>query len=150
MTGRAVPPEQEIEERARVVRIAKEWENTPYASHQMKKGAGCDCITFIVAIYEEAGLVGRIVLPPYSEQWHLSHCEEKYLNELVKYCNEVSVGRAGDIMVVKMGHAFSHGALVTDWPDVFHATKGRGVIRTNAANDGKLINRERKFFSIWQ
>jgi cell wall-associated NlpC family hydrolase len=149
---RHVDPKTEIEERARVVRIAKEWEGTPYHTAARKKGIGCDCITFIVEAYIEAGIIDHYDLPHYSSMWHLSHKEELYKNEILKSCRQVETPRAGDIMLVKIGLAFSHGAIVADWPNVYHALMGkrRGVVKASAANDANLIARPREFFSFWE
>jgi cell wall-associated NlpC family hydrolase len=147
---RTVGLELEIAERAACVRIAHEWIGTPYHHMARVKGSGCDCLTLIACVYEEAGVVHGVELPHYSSQWHLHHSEELYMNRVLERAREVEKPEAGDMMLVRFGRAFSHGTIVTEWPNVIHATMGRGVLQTNADNDGDMIGRERKFFSLWE
>ena len=60
---RFVSTEQEKRERADVCRIALEWQKTPYVPNQRKKGIGVDCLTLIVGVYEESGIIERQVSP---------------------------------------------------------------------------------------
>lgn len=149
---RAVTLEQEAVERAAVVREAREWIGTPYRSAQRVKGhaGGVDCLTFIVEVYERCGLIPKIKLPYYSQLWHLSQYEERYMNAIATYAREVEKPGIGDIFIVKIGLAFSHGAIITEWPNVIHAFMGRGVLSTDASNDGHIIGRPQKFFSFWK
>jgi cell wall-associated NlpC family hydrolase len=141
----------ETEERAIVTRVAREWLRTPYHSHARVKGAGCDCLTFIVEVFHEGGFIPQIEIPYYSPMWHLSRSEELYINAISKYCHEKDGARPlpGDLMLIKIARVFAHAAIVLEWPLCVHALMGRGVVYCDATNDGNLIGRPRRFFSLW-
>ena len=116
---------QEIEQRQRVVSVARSWLGTPYHSGGRKKGHGADCLTIIAEIFTEAGLVPRIEIPYYPHDWHLHHSAERYLEGLLKYTREIQgPPRPGDIALWKFGRGFSHGAIVIQWPQIIHAYAG--------------------------
>ncbi len=78
------------EQRANIVRAAREWLGTPYHHHARVKHAGADCAMFPLAVYQECGVLPREYMPPhYSVQWHLHRSEELYLNELEKFVVEI-------------------------------------------------------------
>jgi len=118
-------------ERQRLVDVAMTWRGTPYVDCARVKGprGGADCLTFIVGAFEEAGLVGNVVVPRYTPDWYLHNTEELYLNGLLRHCDEVAEFEPlpGDIVVWKYGLCFAHGAIVTSWPLVLHAVRDRDV-----------------------
>lgn len=50
---------------AEVVQVARAWLGTPYRHMGREKGAGVDCVQFVAAVGEEAGLCPPLALPPY-------------------------------------------------------------------------------------
>lgn len=153
----------ELEDRLKVVEIAKSFLNTPYHHMGRVKGAGVDCLTLLACVYEEAGLVDKVEIPYYPKDWHMHRSEERYLNGLLKYAREVSTPLPGDIVLWKFGRCFSHGAIIVKWPIVIHAYSGIGcVYQDTLASDflrsidshiptkpGQRVERARKFFSFW-
>jgi len=139
------------EQRERIVRAAKEWLGTPYHHHGRVKGAGADCAMFPLAVFQECGLLPLDYLPPqYSVQWHLHRSEELYLNELTKFCVEISrPPRPEDFVVFRFGRTFSHGAIVLDWPKIIHSYIPHGVLLSDALRDGELAGRELKIFEVF-
>lgn len=151
------------EQRARVVGVAVSYIGTPYHTGGRVKGkqGGVDCLTFIGAVFEEAGLVGRIDIPYYPADWHLHRSGERYLEGLLKYTKEIEGPPGpGDIALWKFGRCFSHGAIVVNWPHIIHAYIGSRCRHENAdtaqwlqfvgengPDKGKL--RPVRFFSIW-
>jgi len=150
---RCVPPAQECEERARVVRLALEYEGTPYKPNQRVKGprGGVDCFTLIVNVYEEAQLIPKQQLPYYSQMHHLVSKREVYIEGIERYSREISgPPEPGDLAVYKFGLCYFHAAIVIQWPTVIHAFFRRHVFQTNAETDGFLRGHPLRFFSFWE
>lgn len=141
----------EDELRARVSEIALEWERTPYVHEGRIKGQCADC-TFVVRVYQEAGIIGDVAIPHYSPQAHLNRGGGAYLHlveKLAKRRIDESEARVGDLVLYRVSYAFSHGAIVIapGWPNVIHAhMTARFVIRSlgNAAE----LSVERRFYSF--
>lgn len=152
-------------QRARVVALAKSWANppTPYHHAAAIRGQGVDCATLLHAVFKEAGMLGDVVLPPYSHQWHVHRDEEKYTDFIRQFAPEVT-GRAplpGDIVVWRFHRCFAHGAIVTDWPRIVHAFLRVGCIEDDAEQNQMLAfvservptqgqPRPMKIFSFWR
>ena len=117
-----------------VVREAYKWLGTPYHHHARVQGSGVDCAQFVIAVYEDCGILkkGEIRTGYYSPEWHLHRSEEIYLNWIKRYCVKVSVCAAlpGDIAVFQYGRCVSHAGIVTNWPYIIHAYIGVGVCET--------------------
>lgn len=138
------------EQRAEIVRAAKEWIGTPYHHHGKVKGAGADCAMFPLAVYQGCGLLPCDYHPPqYSVQWHLHRSDELYLNELKRFCAEVAgPPQPGDLAVFRFGRTFSHGAIVLKWPQIIHSYIPHGVLLGDGLRDGELAGRAIRFFQI--
>jgi hypothetical protein len=52
----------------------------------------------------------------------------------------------GDVALFRFGRCFSHGSIVTEWPQLIHAWHAGGVIQTNATQP-LFVNRPVRFFS---
>lgn len=117
--------------RNKAVAIAKTWIGTPYHSGARKKGVGVDCGQILIAVYEEMGALQPGECNPgyYPHDRHLHRTEEKYLEWLMKYCDQVKGDPLpGDIVMFKFGKSSSHSAIVVEWPFVIHAYVRLGVI----------------------
>lgn len=138
------------EKRAEIIRAAKQWLGTPYHHRARVKKAGADCAMFPLAVYQECGVIPTAFSPPaYSMQWHLHKSQEMYLQTIVPFCAEKSCDPLpGDFVIFKFGRAFSHGAIVIDWPEIIHSYIPHGVLLSDALRDGELIGRELKIFEI--
>jgi cell wall-associated NlpC family hydrolase len=152
----------EIEQRQRIVSVARSWLNTPYHTGGRVKGpqGGVDCLTVLAEVFTEAGLVPRIPIPHYPPDWHLHKSVERYLEGLLKYTKEIQgPPQPGDIALWKFGRCFSHGAIVINWPHVIHAYVGSSVKLENSESaqwlkfigEGVEKGKPRpvRFFSIW-
>lgn len=151
--GQTEPYTSEREERANVVRIALEWERTPYIHQGRIKGKAADC-TFFAKVYEEAGLLPVITIPAYSHQAHLNRQGAAYLPIVEKYAKrEVTEAEAGpgDVVMFFIARTWSHGAVIIEpgFPAIIHADlAARHVIR-GEGNEGFFKNAPRRFFSWW-
>ena len=151
----------EVEERARVIKIAKEWERTPYRHMGRVKGSGADCIMLLAEVFHEAGLIPKLQIPFYPQDWMHHRNAEKIFNGMLEFTREIPGDpQPGDLVIFRYGRCFSHAAIVLDWPTVIHACVGTNVqqedvlksqslcfIGENTKERGKM--RPRKFFSYW-
>ena len=97
--------------RDQVIDEAESWLGTPYHHRGFVKGTGCDCGTFLHAVFKDI-----IDLAPfrksYAMDWATHTDEEMYLDGIEPYVTE-KTGRPekGDIIIWKYGKVFSHGTL---------------------------------------
>lgn len=124
----------------KIVEVAKSWLNTPYHSMAKIKGVGVDCGQFIIAVYEECGLVESISTGSYTHDWHLHKGEEKYLNFVEKYCDKVDTPLPGDIIVFQFGRCVSHGGIFIGENKIIHSYVNLGVIYSDI-NDAILCKK---------
>ena len=132
--------------RERVIAEAESWLGTPFHHEARVKGAGVDCLMLLAEVYERAGIVGHVEVPHYPPDWHLHQSWERYLDGLLGYAREVAAAQPGDVALFKFGRAFSHGAIVTEWPWLIHAYWRAGVVCGDAAQY-PLKGRAVRFFS---
>lgn len=138
------------EKRTEIIRAAREWLGTPYHHYARIKRAGADCAMFPLAVYQECGVLSADFQPPhYSMQWHLHRSEELYLKTIAPFTREKSgAPLPADFVVFKFGRAFSHGAIVVEWPLIIHSYIPHGVMLGDSLRDGELIGREMKIFEL--
>lgn len=134
--------------RAAIVAEAKEWLKTPYHHAAKLKGIGCDCLTYIVGVYENVGIVGPQKIPFYRPDFMRHNSTETYLEGLLEHGHEVKAPLSGDIAIFKWGRIFAHAGIVTEWPRILHADPHNGVIEMRG-NTGRLMGREVKFISAF-
>jgi cell wall-associated NlpC family hydrolase len=135
--------------RERVVAEARSWLGTPYRAAQRVKGhdGGVDCLTFVVEVYERAGLIPHYEVPYYPPDWHLHRSVERYLAGILEHAREVAgPPEPGDVTLFRFGRCFAHGGIVTSWPRLIHAWNGAGVVPVDA-DQPLLGQRPRRFFS---
>lgn len=115
-------------QRAAVIAEAMRWIGTPYRHEAMIFGVGVDCAMLAVACYRAAGVIDPAYDPrPYPVQWHLHHSEERYIEQVLQYADEVSTPQHGDLGIWQYGHTFSHGGILIEDDAVIHAFHGRPV-----------------------
>lgn len=141
----------EAEARAAIVAEALTWEGTPYQSHARIKGVGVDCAQLPAAVYEAVGLIGA-VRPSYPADWMMHRDEERFLSFVLPHAREITEAEAkpGDLVIWKFGRTFSHSGILIDPPVVLHAViRGQAVIRGDMSRDVDLVERPRRFFSLF-
>lgn len=124
----------------KIVKEAFTWLGTPYHPHARVKGAGCDCATFLLEVFEIQDDVGH-----YSPERHFHSSEEEYLGWLMKFGTEIKKPKQGDVAVFKIGRCFSHGAIIVDEKTIIHSHIGQGVVLANISDFG---NRAVKYFRM--
>lgn len=137
--------------RGAVLDIAESWLRTPYHHRAMIKGAGVDCAMFLLAVYNEAGVVPEMTIENYPPDFMLHRDEERFLSYVSQHTHEVFDPLPGDAVVFKVGRSFAHGGIVVAWPKIIHSAVGIGVT-FDEANLGKLGKRERRFWrpNFWK
>jgi len=149
-------------QREAVLKEAREWIGTPYRHEGRIKGyrGGVDCGQILACIFENAGMRSKITTTSYPMQWALHQHEELYIKELKKYAREITEDEVlpADIVIYKVAHTFSHGAIVMEpWPgQILHSVNGLGVIYSDASREGFLKQVTKRagaipcrFFSAW-
>ena len=142
-----------VTKRENLIRAAELWLGTPYHHAARCYGVGVDCVNLLCAVYETAGLIPHIELPHYPPDWMLHRSEELFLLGILDArLHHVQRPEPGDIALFRFGRCYSHGAIVTQWPQLIHAFSGLGVVRGDARNHPMLEKtgkpRETKFYSI--
>lgn len=149
-------PDAEWAERLAVVREAQTWLRTAYHHAARVKGAGVDCATLLIEVFSAVGKIERFEPDFYPPDWHLHRDAERYLEHVYAHARELRDDERplpADVVIVKYGRAFSHGAIVIDWPLVIHAYVGSKVVYADFSVDDVFRDvsglRPHRFFSLW-
>lgn len=121
--------------RADVIREAMTWMGTPYHHHGRIKCVGVDCVQILCAVYQACGVWPAEAEPgEYASDWHLSRCEQKYLEQLAPWADPTDTPKPGDIAVFAFGRVYSHGAIVVGEGVLLHS-----YYRPRSVNRGGVI-----------
>lgn len=154
-----------IEQRKRVVEVAREWIGTKYQHGARIKRVVCDC-TFFAQVYEEAGVTGRINIEPYPSMAHLNRGSGQYLLRIKEVGREIEQSAAlpGDIAMFHIARDFSHGGVINahgwpdfasfdqaeGWPWIIHANLSAGFVLEERGDQAQLaLAKAVKFFTLW-
>jgi cell wall-associated NlpC family hydrolase len=117
-------PEAEALARHKVLREAATWINTPYHENGDVKGAGVDCGMLLIRCFSDTGIIEPFDPRPYPIQWAYNQRAERYLEIVQRFASEIfEPPLPADVAMFKIGHSWSHGAIVTRWPEVIHANR---------------------------
>lgn len=136
-----------IEARQAVIKEALSWIGTPVQHMARVKGAGCDCATFLLEVYEKVGVVPHTDLKPYPVQWYLHQDRERYMEWIIKHAHPVETPQPADLALYRIGKPVSHGAIVIAWPEIIHASAP--AVRRDYALMPVLAKRFHGFYSFW-
>ena len=139
-------------DRAAVVAEALSWLGTPYHHRARLKGVGVDCAQFVLGVYANVGLIEAFDTGEYPRDWHLHRSVERYMTHVLRFAGEIApaAAQSGDVLLFKFGRAFSHGAIVTSYPQVIHAVAREScVVLGDVDRDADLIDRPVRAFSYW-
>jgi cell wall-associated NlpC family hydrolase len=141
----------EPEGRALIVAEALTWQRTPWRHHACVKGVGVDCAHFVAGVYWTTGLVERFEIEPYPRDWHIHRDRERFLPVVLRFCDEIAEADAGpaDVVLVRIGRVYSHGAILVAWPQVIHAWLPAGCVTLGDLDrDLDLADRPRRYFTF--
>jgi len=129
------------DQRVAIIAEAESWLRTPFHDHGAVKGAGADCALFPLDVYSRVLGVAKPPVPKYVQQFNLHRSEEVYL-DTVRAFGAIEILQAemqpGDFVLWRIGRCYSHGAIITGWPKIIHATNPRGVIRDDVSRNLQL------------
>jgi cell wall-associated NlpC family hydrolase len=134
--------------RRKVVDEARSWLLTPYHHQAMVKGAGCDCVTLLIAVYRTVGVVAfDFSAGNYDGEWFLHRSEEIYLQGVAKHAHQVDEPQIGDVALYRLGRTVSHGVIIVETkPELY------GIHASRPARNVEMIELralEDKFHSYW-
>ena len=141
-------------QREEIVSESKTWLGTKYVGWTAIKGprGGTDCGQLIFGIYRNCRyLPADIHLPKdYSLQVAQHQASTEYIDIVATYMREIQVDEIlpGDVVIFKLGLAYAHGAIITDFPTIIHALYHGGVQGGNILKHPKLNKAERKYFTL--
>lgn len=142
----------ETEGRAAIVAEAKTWLGTKYHPGANIKGVGVDCGMLIAEVYERAGIIPHMEIAPYTSDYHQHKRDEKYLGYILQHGHQIDPAqrKPGDLCMWKFGLVRSHGAIITDWPLVIHATlRERMVWTCDVSHDVRYPPDKAHYYSFW-
>jgi cell wall-associated NlpC family hydrolase len=132
--------------RAAIVAEALTWRGTPFHDRAWVKGAGVDCLNFIIKVYAAVGLIEDFEPPPYSAQWFQHRDESLFVNGLRERAHQVQMAQPGDVAMFSFGRHVSHGAIVIDHYTMVHAYKPAGEVMREPRKD--LDHRLHSYWSL--
>jgi len=138
--------------RAAIVAEARTWIGTKYHPGGRVKGVGVDCGMLIAEVYERAGIIAHMEIPPYPADWHKHRKDEKYLGFVLSEGRFIAPGeqKPGDVAMWKFGHVRSHGGIVVEWPKIIHATfQERTTWLCDCSDDVRYPASAATFYSYW-
>lgn len=139
-------------QRARLTEETLSWIGTPYRGHSCMKGKGTDCGQLLYGVFRNCGYVPALELPKdYSLQAAQHQSSTEYIDTVATYFREIpeTEVKPADIVVYKLGLAYSHAAVVISWPDfIVHAIGRHGVSGENGARSPLFRKRPRLFFTL--
>ena len=111
--------------RADLIAEASTWKGTKYHHHQACKGAGCDCVGFVIGVCRAVGLLAPDFEPvTYPREWHLHKNEEILLREMLRHgARPIALAQAqpGDVIVFQYGRVSSHLGILLPADRIIHA-----------------------------
>jgi hypothetical protein len=143
-------------ERAAIVAEAKTWIDTPYRGWSCMKGCGCDCMQLLAGVFLNTGHVTKEALAALIPQTYSlnigQHKEDtEYIDGVGKFMQEIPEAevKPGDVVMYKLDLAFTHAAIVVEWPTyIIHALARHGVCGAHGIAEPIISNKPRRFFTI--
>jgi cell wall-associated NlpC family hydrolase len=104
-----------------VCAAAREWEGTPYVPKGRVKGVGVDCGGFLYEVYNP--ICGPFLSMPddYSADWSVHAENERYINFIREYVNEIEEPEVGGFSLYHMGLNYAHAAILLENGRYIHA-----------------------------
>jgi cell wall-associated NlpC family hydrolase len=144
-----------VQQREQVVAEAKTWveARTPYIPQGQIKGVGCDCATFLVCVYRAVGLIPADFDPGFYDinaHMHKETVTKQYEETIRQFAVEIPEAEAqpGDLVLFRVAHAYAHGGIIVDYPQIIHSMNKHGVVYSNMQQDSFLLRRPKIFFTL--
>lgn len=142
-----VNPEQE---RLAVIAEARTWIGTPFHQNAALKGIGVDCGRFLTEVYGACGIAVPRDLEHWPKDWMMHADGEQYLSIIRKFAREVESPQPGDVILFRFGRAYSHSAIIVEYPRVMIHSGWRSGVQIGSAAETMFARRPKLFFSPWE
>lgn len=109
-----------------LIKVAREWLNTPWQHNQISKGIGVDCVNFLSAIAKESGLIIEDIPRCYGRT-ATDNQIELYLERNFKRKIDLSID-GNDILLYKFSGYNNHVGLATSSTTIIHANSKVGRV----------------------
>ncbi len=134
--------------RADIIAEARSWLRTPWRHQNRVKGAGVDCLLYVLEVFERVGAVphhelvdkvtGPFQIEKYSPDWMMHRDEERALAIVERWTHRVEIPGDGDIVLYRFGRCVSHGGIVDGWPRIIHAYRTAGMVTYDEGDQGPI------------
>lgn len=132
--------------RAAIVEAASAWIWTPYHHMGDIHGVGVDCAMLPVRVFCDLGLVPPFDPRPYPHDWMLHRSDERYLEWVRQFGDEVADPQPGDLVLFRFGRCISHGGIVCEPGYMIHADLRAG--RVERAEIARFSDRLHSCWSV--
>ncbi len=135
----------ESEERAALATEAMSWVGTPFHHGQLLKGLACDCLTLLVGVFANTGIIPVFPLPEYRPDEFLHQADERYADGIAVHF--VPLGTVpphpGDLVTFRFGRrAVAHAGIATDEVGTFvSATAEHGRVEVGFLHEAYWATR---------
>lgn len=158
---------REEKQRAALVASARSWNGTRFHHNSavMRTAdhpGGIDCANHILESHVGAKLAKRFKPGSYPYDWHQHQSEERFLAKLEEHLKRVGDSEAplcergpdftvlpGNVLIFKFDLCFSHGAIVTEWPMIQHASLPARCCIEESVLGGRLERVPVRVYSFW-
>lgn len=117
---------------AHVLRIARDWIDTPYQHQASVKGAGCDCLGLVRGIWRSLYGTEPETPPNYTPDWAEKTGRETLLQAAERWLDPADRAQPGDVLFFRMkpGSPCKHVGILAPNDRLIHAYWGRAVVES--------------------
>jgi cell wall-associated NlpC family hydrolase len=116
--------------RSAIVKEALSWEGTPWHHHQGVKGAGVDCVQFLLKVGQAVDAIPTDILVENYEPLARGSFLVRHLNQWLEPLQQGATIFPGDVMLFGVGGLDTHVGIVIDDYQFIHAcARRKRVIR---------------------
>ena len=141
---------QQDKKREEIVAEAMSWYGTPYHHAAKVKGGGVDCAQILIAVYSNVGMIEDFKTEYYPMDWALHRGEERYLSYILKYAEETSEPKKGDIVLYKFGRCISHAGILIDDEHIIHSWLHAKSVAVTKIEEGELEGRVAGYYTLFK
>ena len=110
--------------RDQILAVARTWIGTRYHHQAAVKGAGCDCIGFIIGLYREVTGLDTGPIPPYSLTWSEASRKDILIDMMSTHLDRIPITKAkpADLIVFRFKPIYvaKHAAVLSGPNTMIH------------------------------
>lgn len=111
--------------RSAIVKEALSWQGTPWHHHQGVKGAGVDCVQFLLKVGQSVGAIPSDIVVENYEPLARGSFLVRHLNQWLEPLSQGAIILPGDVMLFGMAGLDTHVGIVIDDYHFIHACARR-------------------------